>query len=605
MVECAAEIMIPDTNPNGEWLWNGQEWVPASSISESGPPTPIPTQIQQPIQPQQLVIAQHPQPTQMSPTVMTASQPVQQQMRTRTCHNDECSAQNPVSTNLCGSCGEVMGRPLAERLLWYFLVFFFSLNLLIITFGLRPPYVMLLLASLIMTLFSIICLTILYAESPIWIGRGILHLFGMQTSQTESSWYRHPALKWGIRILSVFLCFLIIKQFTIILLTLIFKFPASYANAYDDIILLFLLPTFGFIIGLAEFIFLYQLPSESRLFSYFSKTPSRMRLWEGGVIFIVGVMIMSWNFSGLFRPGFSHSFFLLVMQPLLLLLAIRDIPEKLRSKTTKERTGVTIPLYLIALLSFPAMYILALYSSGLDSLEVRYIIQTSNLGIWIAFEDIGSLNQLLTTMITIAEIAGVAWAMWLIHRYRKDDNKFRLKINSTQIIAIALTGLLIIPLTWASLAVSVSRQQLSPYVEEDFVAVSITLLTIDDELVVEVIVPTDYPLTGEIEGSDANPETSIELVGQIGHENNTYRGLPVAQYFYETAPCPMKAGQNLSIYLLTPNGFNSTFPVYYLPYFTTDGKAMPRAMFVLIEGDEVVTWNSEYERPGDTCPQLQ
>ena len=32
---------------------------------------------------------------------------------------------------------------------------------------------------------------------------------------------------------------------------------------------------------------------------------------------------------------------------------------------------------------------------------------------------------------------------------------------------------------------------------------------------------------------------------------------------------------------------------------------MPRAMFVLIEGDEVVTWNSEYERPGDTCPQLQ
>jgi len=553
--------------------------------------------------PQPAVVQQH-QPTQMAPT-MTAGQPVQQQMRMRACPNDECRTQNPVAKNLCESCGKVMGRPLAERLLWYFLVVFFLLNVIIVAFGLRPPYAMLLLATLIMTLFSAVCLTILYAESPIWIGRGVLHLFGTQTPQSESSWYRRPAVKWGIRIMSALLCFLILKQFTIIFLTLILKLPPNVANAYDDTVNLFLLPTFAFIVGFVEFIFLYQLPSESRLFRYFAKSQLRMRLWEGGVIFVVGAMIMSWKFSGLFLPGIPNAFFLLIVQPVLLLLAIRDLPDKLRSETTKERGRAVIPLYLIVLLSFPAMFSLALYSSGLDSLEIRDTIQLSGLGIWIAFEDIGLLNQLLTTMVALAEMAGVAWAMWIIHRHRGDGKKFRSKINSTQIIAIALTGLLVIPLTWVSLAVSVSRQQLAPYVEDDFIAVSIILLTIDDELVVEVIAPAGYPLTGEINGGDANPETTIEIVGQIGHENATHRGLPVAQYFYDTAPCPLKTEQNLTIYRLTPNGFNTTFPLYYLPYSSTDEKTMPRAMFVLLVDDEVVTWNSAMGGPGDTCPQLQ
>jgi hypothetical protein len=570
-----------------------QQMTPQQSL----PMQQVSAQQQMPMQ-QQIAVQTH---VSSSPVFESVRPKIGTRARTRLCSSKACRQPIEVRLNICNHCSEVQGRPVVERLLWYFLVGFFAIHAVIVSAGLRPPFALLLLASLIMTVLTYFAVTILYAESPLWILRGLVQLFSPATLRREGGWFRSQVLRWAVRILSVLLCFALLGQITILLLTLFMGISPSVANSFEELVTLFTLPTFSFLIGFVEFMFLYELPSSSRLFRTFARSPARLRLWRGTVIFIVGLMILSWTFASNLLPGIPSAFFLLVLQPLLLLLAIRELPQKLKSESRRERNRVVIPLYLMVLLTFPVIFSLALYSSGLESLEIRSNIQMSKLGVHIAYEDIAGLNSLITNMVVFAEMAGVAWAMWIIWRSSGDDSGLRRRINSTHVIAIALTGLLVIPLAWASLSLSVSRQQITLYSTPEYIGVAISLFDIEDQVVVELIVPEAYSFTGEVGGWNGNAETRLELVGGINSQNETYRSLPVSDYFYGMAPCPLNENENLSLYRLHPSGMNDTFPLYHLPYTSAAGQEMTRLMVILIMDDEVVTWNSAVGSPGSSC----
>jgi len=548
------------------------------------------------------------QPQQQMQYVQQPQQPVKK-ISYHKCVNKECGASNPSTQNLCGNCGEVMGRSIGEKIVWYLIVSLISLSCIYSAIGISsPPYTQLLQVSFYMAPLGAILLLILYAEMPIWLGRGLMMNLSTEHEWqlSENYWYRKQLFKWCIRISSALVISVIVSW--IIRVVVAVATIASYdgdqfsltTSVVDTFLSLYFLPVFSFIIGYVEFMFLYSLPEKSTLFNYFSKSPLRRRFWNSIIIFIVGILMLSWSFAGIILPIIPSVIFLLVIQPLILLFSLRELPDKIRTETTRQRQRVVISIYILALITIPMMFNMGLYSSNIaNTLEVRIFLDTSVGFMYITVEEVKAVYSSVATMMSVAEMLGIIWAMWAIYRFRGKKDLLNLSITKTHITAIALAGLIFIPLATSSLYGAFNGQKQNMILFDNTIYLATTLnqetLMHQYDIEIEIIVPTNFPLTWE--ASESTDVSNIELffVGNTFELNDTYSHIPSKEFFYEMTPCPLNVNQELSIYKLVIHEINTTLPIYELYHDSPPNMhTIPRGLAILWINNEMVTWQGTY-----------
>ncbi|MDP6379533.1 MAG: hypothetical protein QF885_07780 [Candidatus Thalassarchaeaceae archaeon] len=594
--------------PDGNWFWDGSNWVPA-------PNTQSPNQASQIIPPLDNAFAAENQPSQNAPTnspvptqVAYQAMPTYPQAafmmshkeaRKRTCPDTDCRTLNHEEVARCAVCDTPLRRRGMESFVWYALCACTAYHMFMMTFGLTFDPFWLRASIGILTFVQEGLKLVFCATALFWIGRALQAMGWNPKGIFDAEILQRRWMRFIIRFVSLIAGYAFVYMGAGLIITKLFGVSLVWIKTFNGTLVFFLLPAYGFLIGFLEFNFLYGLPRREGFLSRYINTPNRLRAWDSFAFFVVAFTILTWRIADFsLIPNSVSTFGLLFVQPVLLLLTLRDIPEQVPATSVHQRQRVIIPLYLIVLANLAGMISISIWYSGVDTVSRDFAFSTGTIGMGMAMSEATRLVTFLTSLLSLSEFAGIILAIIFIYIMRYDHERLHALIERTMLIAIGLAILIVIPLAAISATVydETPSHQLGTdiFTEEQPLYISIAIPTkVDTEVVLHILAPTTHVLTGFTEDHPCKIEHQESLTLE-GGSSTMYLKYPVGEYLYSDKVAPLSESTPISVYRITISEFEHTYISFTLTFEMTDPNSSyenPKLGMSFLEyEDELVDW---------------